>query len=116
MAEQTNQERSGAGVSLTSETRVFHSYLCKETSAEVWAVLRARHGKEFVVFSTFSDPDGTQFDGDGTRGRMETTYGFRNSDNPIIGACTTWDIGEGDTRSTEQTTYFLMIKKDGVNE
>lgn len=27
------------------------------TSPEVWAVIKARHGKELKVFETFSDPD-----------------------------------------------------------
>lgn len=51
------------------------------TSPEVWAAIRARHCDEMVVFSSYS-----------SNGRMETSYGFKGHDYPIIEACTTWDI------------------------
>lgn len=100
----------------TSDERVFHEYLCVETSAEVWAVIQARHGKQLRVFSSFSDPSGTQFGGGGTEGRMETTYGFARGDHPVIGAKTTWTIetidGTTQARGERQTTYFMMIPRN----
>lgn len=79
------------------------------TSAEVAAVIRARHGKELVVFSSFSDPDGTFNGGAGERGRMETAWGFKGADAPILEARTTWDIDpEHDYRRiNEQHEYWL---------
>jgi len=62
------------------------------TSAEVYAVIFARHRDELVPFSSFSNPDGTFNDGAGTTGRMDTEWGFRNADCPLIGIKTTWDI------------------------
>ena len=35
------------------------SYVQITTSAEVWAVIKARHGNDLSVFESFSDPDGT---------------------------------------------------------
>lgn len=96
---------------LPSDERVFHDYLCVETSAEVWAVIQARHRNQLRVFSSFSDPSGTQFGGGGTEGRMETTYGFARGDHPVIGAKTTWTI-DGEVRGERQTTYFMMIPRN----
>jgi hypothetical protein len=87
---------------------IFHSHQCVETSAEVWAVIRARHGDELSVFSTFSDPGGTFNGGPGLHGCMETTYGLHGADYPLIGARTTWDIGEKDKRMNQRTEYFLF--------
>lgn len=78
------------------------------TSAEVWAVIRARH-PDMVVFGSFSDPDGS-FSG-GSRGQMMTEYGFRNCEIPLLRAETTWDIGpEGShERLNEQHKYWLSV-------
>lgn len=59
------------------------------TSAEVWAVIHARHRGELVIFSSFSDPDGS-FMGNTGEGRMDTTYGFKDVDYAFIGISTTW--------------------------
>lgn len=79
------------------------------TSAEVWAVIRARH-KDLVVFGSYSAPDGDQF-GDMSIGRMDTSYGFRNSDYPLIEASTTWTIDHDQrhNRIDEITEYWLCI-------
>jgi hypothetical protein len=100
----------------TAEERVFHDYLCVETSVEVWAVLHARHSKQYRIFSSFSDPTGTAFGGDGTEGRMETTYGFARGDHPLIGARTTWPIGDDDTAGERVHSYFLMIPRKSDDE
>jgi len=83
------------------------------TSAEVWAVIRARHGKDMVPFSSFSDPDGTFNGGPGEVGRMETTYGFAGSDFEFIGARTTWDIDPSrlHVRVNEEHRYWLSLPK-----
>jgi hypothetical protein len=60
------------------------------TSAEVWAVIRARH-PELKVFGSYSAPDGDHF-GDPSKGKMFTSYGFDGADFPIMEAQTTWDI------------------------
>lgn len=80
------------------------------TSAEVWAVIHAKHGKELKVFSTYSAPGGDQF-GDPTVGRMETSYGFDGCDTPIIKAKTTWDIDSEKPyeRLNVKNEYWLCV-------
>lgn len=80
-----------------------------ETSAEVWAVIKARH-PEMRVFSTFSAPDGDP-NGNPMQGKMFTSYGFRQGDYPVIEAETTWDIvcDENRTRTNMQHKYWLCI-------
>ena len=60
------------------------------TSAEVYAVLRARHGAEMAVFSSYSAPDGDHFGDVGTC-RMETNWGLKGQDGPLLGVETTWE-------------------------
>jgi hypothetical protein len=83
------------------------------TSPEVAAVIRARHGKDLVVFASFSDPNGTFNDGPGEHGRMETAWGFKDSVVPILEARTTWDIDPENEykRLNEQHEYWLCTAK-----
>jgi DNA gyrase subunit A len=71
------------------ETRM-SDYKRVPTSAEVWAVIRARH-PEMRVFGSYSAPDGDQF-GDPSKGKMFTSYGFEHGDFPVMEAQTTWEI------------------------
>ena len=80
------------------------------TSAEVWAVIRARHSNDLGVFSTISEPDGDPF-GNSCHCRMMTEYGFKDSDYPLIGAETTWQkhpVNEFD-RVNEKHEYWLCM-------
>lgn len=79
------------------------------TSAEVFAVLRARHHTDMTIFSSYSDPTGTTFGRDGTQGRMDTEYGLALSDFPLMGASTTWmiDPAQPHRRIDEKTEYWL---------
>jgi hypothetical protein len=81
------------------------------TSAEVCAVIRARHNDGMTVFSTFSDPDGTFNGGSGERGRMDTAYGFKGCDWPLIEYRTTWEIDHSTPykRVNEKCEYWLCI-------
>lgn len=81
-----------------------------KTSAEVWAVIKARH-PELRVFSSFSDPEGSFMGGSGTVGRMETAYGFSNGDYPLMEARTTWGINhdEPHKRMNEEHEYWLCV-------
>lgn len=72
-------------------------YRAVETSAEVWAVIRARH-PDLRVFSTASYP-----------GDVFTSYGFPGADFPIMEARTTWEIGPEHQRVNEQHCYWLCI-------
>jgi len=83
------------------------------TSAEVWAVIRARH-PELRVHSSYSAPDGDRF-GDPSKGKMLTSYGFEHSDYPIIEAQATWDITAEKTysRVNERHEYWLCIPARG---
>lgn len=82
------------------------------TSAEVWAVIMAKHRADLHVFSSFSNPDGTFCGGSGQQGRMDTAYGFKGSDYPLMEASTTWDIIRtqgGEKRENEQHQYWLCL-------
>lgn len=81
------------------------------TSAEVWAVLHARHGKELKVFSTYSAPGGDEF-GDPSIAVMFTAYGFACADDyPVMEARTTWRVNPEKSyeREGETTEYWLCI-------
>ena len=82
------------------------------TSAEVWAVIKARH-PELVVFSSYSAPDGDQW-GDPEKCTMMTEYGFSGADFPIIGAETTWTKNHDKPyeRTGQIHEYWLCIGID----
>lgn len=89
----------------------FHGHRAFTTSAEVWAVIQARHGKLLRVYSSFSDPTGTRDMGSGEEGRMDTTYGLPSADYPLIGARTTWKIDpeKPHERIDQRHEYFLFV-------
>lgn len=81
------------------------------TTPEVWAVLRASHGKSLRVFSSYSNPSGN--DGLSSERQMMTEYGLPNTDFPIIGAKTTWEQGEKEhDRVNVKTEYWLCVAKE----
>ena len=85
-----------------------------ETTPEVAAVLRASH-RHLAVFESFSDPNGRAFGGSGEVGRMETAFGFPNTDYPLLYCRTTWLIvaDAPSARSEEKHEYWLCIGKQG---
>jgi hypothetical protein len=89
-------------------------YRTIETSAEVWAVIRARH-PELRVFGSYSAPDGDYLSGNTDRGTMFTSYGFLGHDFPVIEARTTWDVDheQPHVRVNEQHRYWLCIGDRG---
>ena len=84
-----------------------------KTTAEVWAVIHARHREDLVVFSSYSAPDGDEF-GNSDQCIMKTEYGFERSDYPLIGAETRWD--KGSRQATESTEYWLCINEAKQND
>ncbi len=80
-----------------------------KTSAEVWAVIYARH-PEMRVFETYSALNGDDF-GDQSKGRVFTSYGFEHGDFPVIAAQTTWDIDMEvpSKRNNQQHEYWLCL-------
>lgn len=88
-------------------------YVKKFTSAEVCAVIWARHSDELVVFSSFSAPEGDYF-GDPNQCVMETEYGFSGAPAPLIGYKTTWEkIPDSYEHKNEKHTYWLCIAEGG---
>lgn len=85
------------------------NYKTIPTSAEVWAVINARH-PELRVFGSYSAPEGDQFSNP-EKGRMFTSLGFKNSDYPIMEAQTTWDINieNPSKRMNEKHEYWLCL-------
>ena len=84
------------------------------TTPEVWAVIKARHHNDLMVFSSYSAPDGDQF-GNPDEGRMMTEYGFINADLPLMGADTRWDIDreKPHKRLNERHEYWLCVPIKG---
>lgn len=83
------------------------------TSAEVWAVIRAKHHDQLVVFGSFSNPDGN-FNGPSDKGEMFTSYGFVEGSCPLLEARTTWTIDreKPSKRIDEVTEYCLCVAVD----
>jgi len=85
------------------------NYRLLVTSAEVIAVIRARHEQGLVVYSTFSDPSGTSPLGDG-RPSMMTMYSMQGSDRPMFKLHSSWDVGEKSyERINEHHEYWLCL-------
>jgi hypothetical protein len=85
------------------------------TSAEVYAVIMARHRDQMSAFGSFSDPDGTFNGGSGAVGRMDTIWGIAGCDYPILEIKTRWDIDleQPHKRINQAHSYFLlMAEKD----
>ena len=66
------------------------TYLKVTTSAEVYAVIWAKHGDNMKVFATYSAPDGDPY-GNSDKCEMYTEWGFNNSDIPLISCRIQWD-------------------------
>ena len=79
------------------------------TSAEVWAVLHARH-PEMVVYGSYSTPKGDEF-GDMNQGKMISSYGFPHGNFPIIEYQVTWDINRDkpNERANQCREYWLCL-------
>lgn len=83
------------------------------TSAEVYAVIMAKHRDQMASFATFSDPDGTFNGGPGAVGRMDTVWGIAGCDYPILEIQTRWDIDpeQPHKRVNQAHSYFLLMAK-----
>lgn len=83
------------------------------TSAEVYAVIMAKHRDQMAAFATFSDPDGTFNGGPGVVGRMDTVWGIAGCDYPILEIQTRWDIDptQPHKRVDQTHSYFLLMAK-----
>jgi len=81
------------------------------TSAEVYAVIFARHRDRLRAFSSFSDPHGTFNGGPGEIGRMHTTWGFDGCSWPFMECRSTWDIDpdQPHKRINERHEYWLCM-------
>ena len=88
-------------------------YSSVKTTAEVAAVMRASH-PEMMYFGSFSDPDGTYQGGPGTKGTMETTFGFAMQDFPTLRIRTTWaiDKDQREVDGSRKHEYWLCVGKE----
>ena len=77
------------------------------TSVEVYAVIRAKHGDDLALFSSYSNPTGS--DGMTTQPQMHTEWGFLGDEFPVIGAATYFDIGENGKRENVTSAYWLCV-------
>lgn len=79
------------------------------TTREVYVAIRSEH--ELDLFASFSDPDGTFNGGPGEVGRMETGYGLKGTDFPLLWIRTTWQITPSGKRADEWHDYWLCVGK-----
>ena len=84
-----------------------------QTTAEVWAVIRARHHEQLEVFASASFPDGHPMHGPSDCS-MYTLYGFKGADFPFMGAETTWTKNQEkpSERIDEEHEYWLCLNKE----
>ena len=81
----------------------FHEFPAMPTSPEVAAVIRARHHDDLAVYSSYSSPK---------RGVMETCYGIKGEDIPLLGFVTTWDVTlDLYERRNEKHSHFLLFRE-----
>ena len=79
----------------------------RTTSRECYAVISAAH-PDLVPMSSFTDVTGA-FSG-GSRGCIETEWGFGGAPVPLIGSSARWDIrGGSDKRFNEERRYWLCV-------
>jgi len=55
-----------------------------KTSAEVYAVIHARHSKEMCIHSSFTDSTGNGYEFSTGKPTIDTEYGFKDSDEPLV--------------------------------
>lgn len=81
-----------------------------KTTPEVYAVIRASH-PELIIFGTYSAPGGSYYHPD--IGIMRTSYGFKESEWPIIEVETRWDIDiDIDTGKDKVSEYWLYVPNE----
>lgn len=85
-------------------------YTLIPTSAEVVAVLHARHAKELTVFGSFSDPTGTAHGGSGETGKMMTQWGFVGADYALFQVTSTRKPPESD--NVEQQYHLCVAHQE----
>lgn len=83
----------------TSET------IAIETTAEVFAVFRARHADDMEIVASFTDMSG---------GRMDTQYGIKRSKGPFLEAKSEWEVDEDNpsNRINYACRYWLHVVRD----
>ena len=81
-----------------------------KTTLEVWRSIKSAHGDDLKVFSSYSAPDGDMYFNPNVC-VMETEYGLKGADFPIIRAKTTWDrdMSGSFKRENEKHEYWLSI-------
>jgi hypothetical protein len=84
-------------------------YKTMPTTYEVWSAIRKAH-PDMVVYGSYSAPMGDYY-GDPSKGRMFTSYGFKQGNYPIIEAETTWKINHDkpEERINEVHKYWLCL-------
>lgn len=72
------------------------------TTYTIWLAIKLDHEKDLVIFATRTSM---------SEGIIETQYGLRGADFPLMQARTTWDPDEDDpsNRINEQHCYWLCV-------
>lgn len=84
-------------------------YRLMPTSAEVYAVLRARHKDDLELFSSLTSMD------DQEGNLMSTSWGFEGASVPLIACRYTWKSRDNE-RFDEESDYWLCVPEPGEEE
>ena len=83
-----------------------------ETSAEIYSVIYARHKKDLVVHSSFTDSTGNGYEYSNGKPTIITEWCFKNSDTPLIKA---FSEKESELDKEYDTKYFIYLHKNPID-
>jgi len=87
-------------------------YIKIVTNKDVWQSIKNVHHKQLKVFSSYSATEGDRFC-DPDLAVMETSYGLKDSDYPLMCSRTTWSVNRENLykRDNETNEYWLYVIK-----
>ena len=80
----------------------------KETSAEVYAVIWARHRKDLSAFASFTDMSGQGYEFSTGHPEVLTEWGFKDSESPILKIV---QRKEYESDKEWNVEYFIYVNK-----
>lgn len=79
------------------------AYTRVPTTLDTYRLIYGNHHEDLVTWSTFSDPEGEH-----GQPRMDTEWGFKGADAPLIGIRTTWSrLDENSRRIGEKHECWI---------
>jgi hypothetical protein len=82
-----------------------------ETSLEVYAVIKAKHSKDMCVHSSFTDSTGNGHHFSTGRPTIETEWGFKDTETPLLRIVQTKESEEQKEWDTQVLIYCANEQK-----